>query len=135
MKIIKRNDYKTDKGQENNGIDSVDRSGYIPPDVKYLQMVIAGKTLEIERSALYDYSDLDEQQEIRNKLISPNMDKLDAIDIAKYYEKDLKKYKSQSEHVEKLAKEYEELKKIEDIKRKAVEEYRLKRAQEKQSKK
>lgn len=135
MKVITRKDYKSDEGQKNDGIDKVNRSGYIPPDVKYLQMVISGKTLELQRSIMYDYTEEDEQQEIRNKLINPKMSELEAIDIAKYYEKDIEKITSQKQHVAKLEKEYNELLKIEEIKTNAINEYRRKKYEERKKQK
>lgn len=132
MKLVNKNTWKNNQALKVSQVDNVNRAGYVPLDIQYETMRLAGIKLDAIRDAQYSY-DLEsylksgmsiEKFAVDSSLKSPYLDKVDLDDL---YKSKLKKYntfKSNSERLQSLHEEYlkeVELKKIRD---EAVNEYK-----------
>ena len=132
MKLVNKNTWKNNQALKVSQVDNVNRAGYVPLDIQYESMRLAGIKLDAIRDAQYSY-DLEaylksgmsiEKFAADSSLKSPYLDKVDLDDL---YKSKLEKYstfKSNEDRLQSLHKEYLKEVELKKIKDEAVNEYK-----------
>ena len=127
MNVVHKKDFKKQKSEHISKVDCVDRSGYVPLEVKYWEMLYAGANLENIRTLDYGYDrnsilkaidDVGLDKAIEStSLRSPYIDKQTADSLLKQKFSKYKNVKSKLERIDELKKEY-----FKSLDNKAIEE-------------
>lgn len=131
MKIVHKKDYIFNRAEKLSQIDNVNRSGYVPLDVRYEEMRLAGIRLDSIRDYQYNYtyrdflnsgksiSEFTSDQTLKTRFNSKQeLDDLFKSKLEKYSQ-----YSSNLEKVKALRKEYDEEMKEKAIREDAVRKY------------
>lgn len=116
MKVVHKKDYKKQLPEDITSVDSVDRSGYVPRDLKFWQMMASGINLEKLRTLEYGYdyhsvlSAIDEvgfDEAVKStSLRRPHIDKQTADTLLKNKLMKYKDIKSKHEQIDELKNKY-----------------------------
>lgn len=131
MKIIHKKDYKFNRAEKLSQVDNVNRAGYVPLDIKYEELRLAGLKLDMIRDYQYNYdlkSFLESGKSISDYtsdtlLKSRFNSKQDLDDMLKLKLEKYSKYSSNQERLKALRKEYDDLMKEKEIREDAVRQY------------
>lgn len=131
MNVVHKKDYKFARGEKLSQVDNVNRAGYVPLDIKYEEMRLAGLRLDTIREFQYAYnyqdfansgksiSDFTSDQLLKTRFNSKQeLDDLFKSKLEKY-----SAYKSNQEKLKDLKRQYDEEMKEKRIRDEAIRNY------------